>query len=504
VPKITVYGPEPLSDGLNFWCTLSNLEQDDCLSDPTIESCQCRGKVEGMGLGDPPQYATSRLMLADSTETCGTGGVYPFNNLVSEVSYEDGYEVHSFGTKLTGTSLGVWKLCYCVGYDANGAGENADSNEDGVVDGACYPGSPADFPQFIGNLVTIKVVPMDSTEVTVYPLLRVNLAFQCGSDGTTPGFGGCIDTDEARYKIVRRDTATDLPYYDGDAGCQYLSQAETEIVGAKVYGGHVAPANCESAVTCNDVPERLGPGVPTFNSVQIAASYENDVMMSQEYDICYCDRNCLNSQYWFKAGTVTVVSVSAFLSLDETGTGAASTEASVNTQYYVVLRGNGVTQAGDVAAGSWSTEADGDSTRELKILADDAGAFIDGSTCLTQEQPNELSGHQLLSGTVDYTSPSATLLNDESKPVGQLYGQICAAFPVGAENCRPNIKLGKSGWYAFCYCDSNCQEASNWAVFGRQLVAGPAGGQVWPSTPGSPLTSLSMAMRSLRPIELSS
>ena len=35
--------------------------------------------------------------------------------------------------------------------------------------------------------------------------------------------------------------------------------------------------------------------------VQIDASYENRVMVAATYDICYCDENCLNSAYWFKA-----------------------------------------------------------------------------------------------------------------------------------------------------------------------------------------------------------
>ena len=45
--------------------------------------------------------------------------------------------------------------------------------------------------------------------------------------------------------------------------------------------------------------------------VQVDASYENRVMIAATYDICYCDENCLNSVYWFKAGAL----LPGFLSL---------------------------------------------------------------------------------------------------------------------------------------------------------------------------------------------
>lgn len=41
-----------------------------------------------------------------------------------------------------------------------------------------------------------------------------------------------------------------------------------------------------------------------FKQVQVDASYENRVMIAATYDICYCDENCLNSVYWFKAAVV--------------------------------------------------------------------------------------------------------------------------------------------------------------------------------------------------------
>ena len=41
-----------------------------------------------------------------------------------------------------------------------------------------------------------------------------------------------------------------------------------------------------------------------FKQVQVDASYENRVMIAATYDICYCDENCLNSVYCFKATVV--------------------------------------------------------------------------------------------------------------------------------------------------------------------------------------------------------
>jgi hypothetical protein len=465
-PKITVYGAEPLPPGLNFWCSLANLEASQC-ADPTIDSCQCRGKLEGTGLGVNPTFPDSRLILTNYEDTCGEGAIVsPFANDLAVPSYFEGYEVANFGTRDPGTQLNVWKLCYCVSYDA----DMADSDTDGTIDGICSPISIADFPQFVGYLTTIRALPMEGTSIiTVYPTLRFNLVFQCGSDGNN-GPGGCSTTGESRYRLVRRNTAADLPYYDGDGGCQYLPQAETYTDGAKIHGGQIAPTNCVgSAVQCLDEPEVNGPKLPTFNSLQLAPSFQNNQMMSSEFDICYCDRNCLNSQYWFKAGNVIVYSVSTFFSID----GNARAAPSVNKEYYIVVRGDGKTSAGLTAPGSWSSEIDGSTTRELKILRDDDAGNIDSEACLNTEQPTELSGHQLISGNTDYTDPE-TIFNIDNKPIEQRYGKICSAT-----TCERNIKLARSGWYALCYCDSNCNEAPNWAVYGRDLVAGPLGEQIW-------------------------
>lgn len=72
----------------------------------------------------------------------------------------------------------------------------------------------------------------------------------------------------------------------------------------------------------------------------------------------------------------------------------------------------------------------------------------------------------MVSGNTDYTEP-VTIVEGEDigRPSGQLYGLVCntAVPPL----CAANIRIAVPGWYAVCYCDSNCNEAQNWAVFGR-------------------------------------
>jgi hypothetical protein len=200
-PKITVYGAEPLPPGLNFWCSLANLEASQC-ADPTIDSCQCRGKLEGTGLGVNPTFPDSRLILTNYEDTCGEGAIVsPFANDLAVPSYFEGYEVANFGTRDPGTQLNVWKLCYCVSYDA----DMADSDTDGTIDGICSPISIADFPQFVGYLTTIRALPMEGTSIiTVYPTLRFNLVFQCGSDGNNgPGGPACLSPVACLCILIR-------------------------------------------------------------------------------------------------------------------------------------------------------------------------------------------------------------------------------------------------------------------------------------------------------------
>jgi hypothetical protein len=113
----------------------------------------------------------------------------------------------------------------------------------------------------------------------------------------------------------------------------------------------------------------------------------------------------------------------------------------------------------------------------MKILKDEYG-IVDKISCLSELQPNSVSGHRLVNPNTDYTDPSETILNGASQPIGQRYGNVYS-IPGDASTVAPNIKLLESGWYAVCYCDTNCNEMLNWAVYGRVLLAGPNPNQQW-------------------------
>eukprot|EP00439_Symbiodinium_sp_Y106_P068365 s2107_g11.t1 len=319
-----------------------------------------------------------------------------------------------------------------------------------------------------------------STDITVYPTLRFGLVINCGHDGVQNRepdsvSGGCSTGDTPRYKIIRSSSESFKPYYDSDAGCRFLPQAATATDGAQVLGGHLGPANCEGPSTCNDLPEEVMSGkAPTFLDVQVDASYENRVMVAATYDVCYCDENCLNSAYWFKAGTLDVEPVESHFTIDYTTGSYGELPAIVNTGRLLVILGKGTDES--PVQGSWSGGTDS-KTREMKFLRDDDGN-VDKDSCLNTEQPLGISGHRLISGNTDYTEPQTILeAEDPGRPRGQLYGLVCntAVPPV----CAANIRISVPGWYAVCYCDSNCNEVSNWAVFGRELIAGPLARQTW-------------------------
>lgn len=498
-PPIRVLGAERTD--YKFWCTVKTdpvkRERCDNYASTTV-GCECQGKVEGfnvdessiavpkpwIGLGLPqpanPAWKLTLTDMATGSEKCGTRMVSPFrapspaNNGISTVTNFEGYEVHNLGTAAAGTRLGVWQICYCVGYDANLGHTN------GVLT-PCYKNDVKDFMQPIGELVTVQYQTKSGTNViNVYPTLRFSLELMCGTDrtgGQAYQGGGCTAGDQARYKIVFQKPENDLPYFAAGAGCRFLEQAKTHIANTAIMGGHLGPNNCEAAAKCNQQPAVNDGRFPTWYDVQLDATYLNSVMIGKNYDVCYCDKNCLNSMNWFKAGEITVNPVEAFFSLDQSA--VTKEEPVVNTMYYVIIRGRKVpaNDPQDLRSGEFdgSWETTGTKTREMKILRDMDGS-IDKVACLSSPQPDVVSGHRLESGNTDYTAPDKTLLTAAGRPFGQMYG---VARALGQSQAEPNIKILEAGWFAICYCDSNCNEMPNWSVFGRVLIAGPNQGQQW-------------------------
>jgi len=478
-PPIRVLGSEATSS--KAWCTIDLFTREICQNQPkTTPGCECMGKVEGykqdnrsalnpqplITLGLPnPAYPTWKITLHEMDKTCGTTNIIPFNDAVSDVTNYEGYEIHNLGRSQAGTRLGVWKICYCVGFDADNGAATGELRP-------CYKEAPGDFMQTIGTLVTVTFKTRSGgDEVAVFPTLRFALELNCGTDATGAGFagGGCSTGKQSRYKIVYKKPENDLPYFDSGSGCRFLEQAANKIENTRLIGGHLGPVNCESASKCIDEPEVDGPKYPTWYGVQVDANYLNSVMIENTYDVCYCDSNCRNSMFWFKGGEFTVYTVKTFFSSD----GSTAIEPVVNTMYYVFMQG--VNTAGAPMDGSWSTT--GTKTREMKILRDPDGS-VDKIACLTQPQPDVVSGHRLKSGNTDYTDPSETLISGGGRPFGQRYGNAYADIN-DQSSVEPSYKILEAGWFAVCYCDSNCNEMLNWAVFGRVVIGGPNKGQLW-------------------------
>lgn len=477
-PMITVYGAEFSNN--KIWCSLKTMQREVCQTAPTTDGCECLGKIEGykrsneteklIGLGTVnPPYPSWRLTLIETGGLgCGEApNVGPFGYQVSEVTQALGYEVHNFGNRDPATFLNVWAVCYCVGYDADrGLGTNLDISP-------CHSSAVEDFAQSVGILVNINTETYAGTDIiTVYPTIRSNLVIQCGSNGQDASLGGCTDTTEPRYKIIFQAMENDLAYYEPEAGCRFYEQAEITREATKVFGAHLAPDNCEAASVCHDIPDVLSARTPTFYHVQIGASYWNNVMVAMKYDVCYCDANCFNAMSWFKAGEINVQPIRMYFS-EEPPTLPAFVV--VNKLYYLTIEEDRDPDYPGVINGGWQTS--GSFNREMKIVSDNGG-YVDSAACATLEQPDAVAGHRLMSGNTDYTDPSETLLTvctSGQCPTGQLYGRVEGA---GGDSA-PNIKLREPGWYAICYCDTNCNEVLNWVVAGRQIISGPNPDQSW-------------------------
>ncbi|CAJ1337836.1 unnamed protein product, partial [Effrenium voratum] len=178
-------------------------------------------------------------------------------------------------------------------------------------------------------------------------------------------------------------------------------------------------------------------------------------MIAATYDVCYCDENCLNSVYWFKAGTLDVEPVVTRFTTDYLTGSFGENPAIVNTGRLLVFLGLGTTGSpvmgsrglGAVGAvGCGWTGGTETKTREMKLLRDDDGN-VDKESCLNTPQPLGISGHRLargprltVSGNTDYTEPETILeVLDPGRPRGQLYGKV-------PPNCAANIRISVLVW----------------------------------------------------------
>jgi hypothetical protein len=515
-PLITVIGAETTQN--RIWCTFSLINDAACdSSNPSgsAASCFCRGKIEGyqkhnitgdfvqLGLPSPALQdglALSgasigipwKLRMIDATKVQGCGdpasdlqGPYFEDQFASTVENALGYEVHNFGLKIT-TAKNTYRICYCVGFDDDNTTlpkYNSQIITDKVIPGGKLPCREAyDFQQDAGLLTTINIKPQLASEtITVIAILPFNLVIECGCDVLncpSGSVGGCSTTPTMRYKIIPRSfdcentgmiCAADLPYYETGAGCRFLEEAVTEPAdGNKILGGQVSPTNCQGPYECYDEPEQYTSTFPRFDKIKIDGSYQNNVMVKRNYDICYCDSNCNNDLNWFKAGLIEVLPPRIVVSLDQS---TPENPLFVATDYYFTLK-EAQTQKAGWSTGCYGLPADqGCKTNEMKLLRD-PGGFVDKQMCLSEVQPDVITGHKLESGNTDFTKPSEISLN-AGLATGIMYGGVTD----DNNNVFPNIRILEAGWFAICYCDEDCNEMLNWAVFSRILVSGPDAGQ---------------------------
>eukprot|EP00397_Hematodinium_sp_SG-2012_P000096 GEMP01000096.1.p1 GENE.GEMP01000096.1~~GEMP01000096.1.p1 ORF type:complete len:3237 (+),score=651.26 GEMP01000096.1:50-9760(+) len=479
---ITVSGTS--RDNYKFWCAYSLLIRGECSGAAEDEdkptSCFCRGQVSGVRQSDDgviplglPAVAADKqfkIGLVLQNEECGVAGslLLKYQNKVSKVIPQAGFEVHDFGLRVGDLHVLTLKACYCAAFDGNGGLDPHDGNP------ACYSEAAVDFPAKVGHLIVTRIKTKKGSgstafAISVYPTLTFNLVLECGNNpDVADGVGGCSELSEVRYRIIRHKLENDNLYFNSVAGCRTALESKTMVEEGAVLGGHLAPQNCGGTATnCEDIPEILGPHSPTWEGLQMDTSYVNDEMVSVDYDVCYCDGNCRSSANWFRVGDFKLHTVQVtFENADTFGNNALTAKPIVNTGVYVQIKGR------DVGLGSWSDEENGPKTREMKIL-EDPDALVSKKECQSTPQSENISGHQISEAVHDYAEPSNPVEYDSVKKAsrGHLYGK--------AGGDTPTIKIQQPGWVAVCYCDQQCNEDGNWAVFGRLLVHGPIAEQKW-------------------------
>jgi hypothetical protein len=471
-----------ISSSENYWCIY--------VKDPGLDDWTCRLAIHARGAPADLSWKAT-LHVYDPAVECGTEFEKGFTLRVADVEEEGDYQVHDFGKREGGVSKEpqLYKVCYCTGFDADN-GQKTDNTLE-----PCSSDHPQDFPQQIGMVVLITgTITSLGKVVTVYPTLRFDIMFECGS---APG--GCAGDGGVRYKIVRDSPLNERNYFE-ESGCRTSPQVDEQLM----------PFNCANPADCVDQRDEnpVSKQFPTFKDVRMDSSLFNLVMIEKDYDVCYCDGNCYSNKNWFKVFDFTVKPVGVAMAFtqaeallylgieqDEDATrrrlererelekieieGAALPDwmirqkkrelqtvtakpPSVNTPAYIVIYGTE-----EKPDGAWAQESDGSETRELKILPDPNG-LVGRDSCLELSQSTlYVSGH-VCTEVVDCTPPSY------SEPRGQIYGERIESGVASG-----SIEIRAAGYAAVCYCDRICNEISNWFVAGRLLVAGPSGGQTW-------------------------
>jgi len=269
---------------------------------------------------------------------------------------------------------------------------------------------------------------------TPYPVLTFGLVIVCGNPSV------CAQNDGVRFKLMESEPSQrDVAWYESSL-CRTSIQSPL----------YLTPTNCESSASCS-AKRTDSPFVnPTWKNMKVDAKIENNIIVNADYDVCYCDGNCLVNANWFRVGTIRVNRMKVTFTVSGSGVKPyTDLPGSINIQGYATY--------GTSLPGTWATT--GSQTREMKILKDDL-YLANKKYCLETVQSSLIVSGHTCQNTLDCDQPNV------SSNMMQTYGS-------------DKLSILRSGWIAVCYCDRECNQMNNWAVAGRLLVSGPRGSDTW-------------------------
>ncbi|CAD7936806.1 unnamed protein product [Amoebophrya sp. A120] len=507
-PVIEVEGSDKNDN--KWFCSLALMHAGRlaCQNLPYADGCQCQGRLSGY-----QQSASSGLVRLGNDTASGADGsqfklalqnwegagstVYycgdgdsnhglqePFDVRLADVlDTSTKYVTYNFRKlKTTNNNPYIFRMCYCLGFDWDASDANP----------ACEQNQQQAFATEVGSLVIIQTrIFHNNAEVGAFPTLKWQLVLDCGckkGDSCDQG-GGCSQSADKAYKIVKQSTLNNKPYFDDTNGCRFAEQIKEEVQTDvnREEGGQFAPANCYGAADCRqqaDSPTEIK--TPTWSDVQISASYHNEIMLTRFYDVCYCDSECNVASNWFKAGVMQMRPLQA--SIYAPGELSLVTPPVINTDFSVVIRTpkdisivTAETGLGDTKVASFSSMTSGEATREMKILEDPL-ALTTSQHCLRYAQSTLVSGHAQVNpnSNIDYAQPAGGI-----DSMGAIIANPTGlGFKYGFANGVPTIKISEPGFFAICYCDQECNAENNWLVVHRQIISGPTPNQKWTRVTG--------------------
>ncbi|CAD7959922.1 unnamed protein product [Amoebophrya sp. A25] len=506
-PLIEVEGSDKNDN--KWFCSLSLMHaaRIGCQNLPYDDGCQCQGLMTGwqqtgttlvrLGNDTTSGFDGSQFKLAlqnyegsgSTVYYCGDGdsghGLQePFGTRIADVLETSTKRVvYNFRKlKTTQNQPYVFRMCYCLNFDW----DTGDANP------ACQQDQQQTFATDVGTLVIIQTrVYHNGAEVGAFPTLKWQLVLDCGCrKGTTcDQGGGCSESAEKAYKIVKQSALNNKPYFDDTSGCRFAEQiaAEVQVDVNREEGGQYSPLNCLGSADCRHEPDSATEiKTPTWSNVQISASYHNEQMLTRLYDVCYCDFECKVASNWFKAGVLQMRPLEA--AVYSPGELSLITPPVINTDFSIVIRTpkdipivQAETGLSDIKIGSFSSMSSGEATREMKILEDPL-ALTTPQHCLRYAQSSLVSGHAQVNpnSNIDYAQPAG-----EIDTIGNIVANAPGlGFKYGFANGISTIKIAEPGFYAICYCDQMCNAEHNWLVVHRQIVSGPEPNQKWTRVTG--------------------